>query len=107
MVLLDKAASFEVAVADLEEVWKIAVLHGAANRGLDVVYLLLEKGANVNAKDKDRGTALRSAASDKHESQQSSSKYLGSQFRLQLILFFIFGDPWTRSELELKPVRPP
>ncbi|KAH0551624.1 hypothetical protein GP486_007157, partial [Trichoglossum hirsutum] len=59
IVLLGKAASFEAAVADLEEVWRDTALHEATLRGLDgVARLLLEKGIDVNAKGGDGRTAL-------------------------------------------------
>src|SRR2546429_27864 len=68
VVLLDKAANFELAVADLEEVWRNAVLHGATKRGLGgVVRLLLEKGADVNAKTNYGETALHWASENGHE----------------------------------------
>ncbi|KAI9769861.1 MAG: hypothetical protein M1839_003580 [Geoglossum umbratile] len=67
MVLLSQAASFGVAISDLERVWRTTALPGAAERGLvGVVRLLVEKGADVNTSDGER-TALSWAAESGQE----------------------------------------
>jgi ankyrin repeat protein len=68
VVLLDKAADFEVAIRDVEKMWGNTALHVAIEKGLnDTAQLLLEKGADANAKSDDGQTALHIAVKEGRE----------------------------------------